>query len=528
MTSAPQTNADPQEGFRKKPRSISLIAAGTSQFAGQALGILIAVLVSHLIARRMGAGQEADAFLLGRRLVTSVTEALSQIVVVVFIPLVAARAAAGESVLRILWHSGGAALALGVALAGAFALGAPAIVASLAPGFDSEAAALATKVVVILSLSMPATVATIAFSAYCNVRGSFGLPAMVRQVPRAAVAVALVLGGGVLATQAATAYAIAFFVVAVLTLALALRLGGDAPGDAVPGHASAAVGRRGAAAILLTFGSLASIWLESAFAARQGVGALAMLDFGQRLGALCGNTLAMALGLVAFADLSRRAAAGETADLGRRFRHGTLVGLALLLPVQLGFVLNAGAVVDVVIAHGEAGEEVAAGVTEVLRWMALAPFGALVTRMMLVRLLAQNDLPILSLVALSMALDFCSRLVMFAVLTPVLGLLGVPVALAVAPAVPILFLAMALKRKGVFAGAGALAAARPMIAASVLGCLGLGVGVAVAPMLARALHIAVGDMDKLDSLVQLSASGGIGIVALAVGVRLFGVKLKLW
>ena len=61
-------------------RRKSLLGSGSAQFAGQFLGLLLAILVSHLIARRMGVGPQADAFLLGRRLITAVTEALNQIV----------------------------------------------------------------------------------------------------------------------------------------------------------------------------------------------------------------------------------------------------------------------------------------------------------------------------------------------------------------------------------------------------------------------------------------------------------------
>ena len=88
-------------------RRKSLLGSGSAQFAGQFLGLLLAILVSHLIARRMGVGPQADAFLLGRRLITAVTEALNQIVVAVFIPLIAAQAAAGAGIWHIIMRSGG-------------------------------------------------------------------------------------------------------------------------------------------------------------------------------------------------------------------------------------------------------------------------------------------------------------------------------------------------------------------------------------------------------------------------------------
>lgn len=526
MSSSDQALVAPKKLTGTATRGISLIAAGSAQFAGQALGILVAVLVSYLIARRMGVGAEADAFLLGRRLVTSLTEALSQVVGVVFIPLVAARAAAGVSLWRILGQSGGAALALGAALATAIAFTASDIVVSLAPEFGPDTKALASQVVIILALSLPATVAAMAFSAYCNVRGRFGAPTVIRQLPRAAVALALLFGGGALALQAAAAYTITFFGVATLTLILALGLGAQHQTDMPTKSVPTAVGRRGASAILLTFGALACIWLETAVAASLGSGSLAMLDFSQRLGALCGNTLAMALALVAFADLSRRAAAGAKADLGRRFRNSTLIGISLLIPVQLGFFLNAGSVVDIIIAHDQIGADTIATMTELVRWMALAPLGAFVARMMLVRLLAEDGLPIVRLVGLGMALDFGSRWLMFTVLTPILGLVGIPIALILSPAVPVIFLAIMLRRRHVYAGNGAFRAARPMMAAAVLGSAGILAGAAAGPWLFGLLQPLAGNIEKLDSVTQLFASGMFGLLALGAGMKLFGVKLR--
>jgi hypothetical protein len=160
--------------------------------------------------------------------------------------------------------------------------------------------------------------------------------------------------------------------------------------------------------------------------------------------------------------------------------------------------------------------------------MALAPLGAFVTRMMLVRVLAQDDLPIVRLVGVGMALDFGSRFILFTVLTPTLGLAGIPIALVISPAVPVIFLALVLRRRGVFSGgASALRAAVPMIAAATLGSIGVLAGAAAGPWLFGLLGTATGEgIGKLDSLIQLMSSGGIGIIALGTGIKLFGVKLR--
>jgi peptidoglycan biosynthesis protein MviN/MurJ (putative lipid II flippase) len=495
-----------------------MIASGGAQFTGQALGILIAVLVSHLIARRLGTGPEADAFLLGRRLVTSVSEVLSQVVVVVFIPLIAARAAAGDGIRKTLGETGGAALGLGVALSAGFALSAPALVRSIAPDFDPAAAALAVEVTTILALALPASVATIAFAAYCNVKGRFGLPAAIRQAPRAAVAAALLLGGGVLAIQAAAAYTIAFVGVAGLTLAMALRVGDDGRGGVSDRRPSAAVERRGGAAILIAVAALLGLWMETAFAARQGVGAVAMLDFSQRLGALCGNTLSAALGLVAFADLSRRSAADDPRGLALPFARANLTALAMLAPLQVGVLVNAGAIVDVVLVHGDLSAETAEGLTALVRIMACAPLGALIARMLIMRVLADQSLPIIRLIAMAMGLDLFSRLASFALLTPMFGLQGIPLGLCVAPVAPIVFLTLALRRRGPLLWGAAMRTCAPTAAASA-GCVGAVVaGAALGPVLAEALASEFGAAPKLDSLAQLAASGLLGALALGAAV----------
>ncbi len=503
---------------------------GLAQFSGQALGLLLALVVSHLIARRLGVGADADAFLLGRRLITAITETLHQIIGVVFIPMVAAQAAAGASIWLIIRKSAGAAILLGTALAVALVTTAPQLVASIAPDFAPATQDLAARVIWILALALPAAVATTALSAYCNVRGLFGTPAAIKQAPRGAVALALALtAASGAAIAAAWAYTLAAVAVAALTLALTLRISRRPDTDAAPAKKpqAPATARRGAVAVILAFSALGFLWLETAVAAAQGPGGVAMLDFGQRLGALLGNTLASALILVVFADLSRRSASGDGVELGTAFQRALLVGLALVLPVSLGLVLNAGALVEIVLGYGAfADSDQRAQIVQLVQLMALAPASALVLRMMLVRIVAEDALPMVRLITVAMLVELAARLALFYGLTPLLGLPGIPLTLLLSPVAPALVLAIWLSKRGSFrAQSAVLSGARPLLLAAVATALALLPGAWVLPDL---MVLWFGDIaPKPLALLQLALSGAGAFVVMGLAFVVFKVRPRL-
>jgi len=503
-------------------RRKSLLGSGSAQFAGQFLGLLLAILVSHLIARRMGVGPQADAFLLGRRLITAVTEALNQIVVAVFIPLIAAQAAAGAGIWHIIMRSGGGALLAGTALAAVFIAGAPWIVASVAPQFDAQTAALATRVMRILSLALPATVATVALAAYCNVREQFGGAAASRQLPRAAVAAALLLGTGGLAELAAGAYTFGAVLVTGMLLLMALRLSRTAPIQTGI-RRSGSVSRRAAAAVVLAGGAMVVLWLETAFAAWTGPGGVAMLEYSQRLGALLGNTLAMALTLVVFADLSRRSAAGETRELDARFNIAVWAGISLMLPVTVGVVVNAPGIIELVLGYGAfEAAEIRAEVVTLTRWMAVAPLGALVVRMLYVRVLADDTLPVVRIALVATIADMVIRAVLFRILVPWLGLTGIPLSLVITPIGPVLIIALWLRRQNVFLDLRPASISRPLMATSLTASLAIAAGAWLGPLLSQWTALD----GKSAALSGLLVSGLAGSAVLGVAVTAFRVRLR--
>ena len=522
---APEGPKPTPSGSVEKPRPPrkSLAQKGTVQFLGQAFGLVLAVLVSHLIARRLGVGLEADAFILGRRLITAVTETLNQVVSIVFVPLVAAQAAAGAGLWVILRRAAGPAFLVGALLAVLFIVTAPAIVSIVAADFAEPAKTLAVRVMVALSLALPASVITMALVSYCNINDIFGTPAAMKQLPRAGVAVALILAvEGSVAITAAWAYTGAAFAVVAMILGLILLKTDNAPkakpvSDPAP---SAATARRGTAAMIIAAAALTFLWMETYVAASLGSGSVATLDYGQRLGALLGNTLATALGLVVFVDLARRAASGEDHTLGTAFRSAAINGVALIIPIAVGVAINAGALVDLILGYGAFSENSQRDdVVRLVQLMAIAPVPALVLRMIYARIVADAALPMVRLLLLAMAVDFSARIVMFWLLTSALGLAGIAVTLICAPVFTGAALIIALRGQGVFgSGMPSLAPMRKMLILSGMTVAALVIGAGLADLLGAEMR------GKSKAALELGLSGGLGI-AVALGVIL-GLRIK--
>ncbi|WP_449040870.1 lipid II flippase MurJ [Paracoccus sp. (in: a-proteobacteria)] len=455
--------------------------AAVSHFGGQLLGILLALLVSHLIARRLGVGAEADAFFFGRRIATSLIETLSQIMAVFYIPLVAAHAArAGGGFLRATLRHAAIAAALGLGLSLLIAWGAAPMVRLLAPGFDGGAAVLAGQALTLFGAALPATMGCIVFAACLNVTGRFGMPSAIRQLPRAAVAAVLALAGTDIAIRGAGAFAVAWFAVAGLMLLQCLRIARDWQAEAPTPPAPAAPVRplaAGISAVLLMVAALASTWLETGFAAQVGPGGVTRLELTQRLGTLPGNTLVAALSLVVFTAWSRRAAAGQRPSPSDFWRN-IFVGLAVLLPVQVYVALHSQALVGFLLGHGRFDAAAVDSVAHSLRWMTLAPLSAFVLRMVLVRVLADPALPVVRLIAIGIGFDTGLKALLFQLLTPGFGVVGIVTAQAISPVATVLLMAALLRGSGLLAGpvhlgreAGLAAAVAAAVAGFILGAL---------------------------------------------------------
>jgi peptidoglycan biosynthesis protein MviN/MurJ (putative lipid II flippase) len=519
-------------------RSRSAVGAALAHFSGQALGVGLALLVSLLVARRLGVGHETDAFFLGRRIITAIVEALNQLLVVFYIPVIAADAALRTDAFRRVFARRALVSGIGgLVLAAALIVSSPTIVAALAPEFPADAQALSARVLAIFSAALPATTACMVFAALLNVADRFGAPSSLRQLPRALIVATLILAGGSLAVKAATAYTVGWYLVALAMLALAVPIfrahaddhadnhaPGRAPGNNVSTPARSAPKAHGLALLALLVGALASTWLETAFAATVGTGGVTTLELGQRIGAFLCNTLAMALTLAVFARWSKAAgAAGVLPPDAPSLARALVTGACLLVPLQAFFFINSEALVATLFSHGRFTPEAAAEVAAAIRWMTLAPLSAFIFRLFVVRLLVAPGAGPVLWISLGVLVDIVVRALVFRWLTPEMGIAGIMIGQSVAPLVPIALCIAALRRRPGFFGGFALGSARGLVVAAALAAAGFLLGASAGAALARSLGL-----EALPAaLCALAASCLLGCAAFAGVSRRLGVSVSM-
>ena len=498
-------------------RRFASLPAAISHFGGQLVGIVLALLVSHLIARRLGIGTEADAFFFGRRIATSAIETLSQIMGVFYIPLVAAHAArSGRGFLRATLRHAGIAAMIGLGLSLLIGLGSGQVVRLLAPGYDGATAALAGRVLTLFAAALPATMACIVFAAFLNVTGRFGMPSAIRQLPRAAIVAVLALAGAHIAARGAGAFALAWGLVAAIMLVQCLRISRGWEPDAVSGTVPVRPLAAGIAAVLLMMAALGSTWLETGFAAQVGAGGVTRLELTQRMGTLAGNTLVTALTLVVFTGWSKRVTAAERPTASDFWRN-IFIGLAALLPVQFYVALHSETLISFLLGHGRFDVEAVRSVAHSMRWMTLAPLSAFVLRMVVMRVLAEPALPVIRLIAVGMGFDTLLKALLFLVMTPAFGVTGIVTAQAISPVATVL-LAVLLRGHGLLAGPVRLGRERGLAVAAAAGIAGF--------LLGAMPFSGAGDSTTVE-LFMLTSSGLLGLALFFATARVLRVSVAL-
>lgn len=469
--------------------------AGASQFLAQLLGLALALAISVAISHRLGASAQADAFLLGRRLVTGLQEVLVQVLTLVFLPMVAMQSGKAALLKMGFWVA-----VCGAVVAGLFALLSGPIVAVIAPELTGTTAALAARVIAILSASLPLALLGVLLGAALNLDGRFGWPALVRLAPRALVLGAFLAGLG--AVQSVTWAAAGF--VAGNALAVLLML----PFVRRVQRSKTSVTPHVGAAMLLVIGAQAALWLETALAARAGLGSITLLEMGQRVAALLGNTLALALVMPAFAKWTGKP---ETRT-PQRFWQVAVVGVALLLMIQGALVLFAPRLVADVFGQGAFGAADQANLVPVIWILACAPFATLLSRLLVIwRITGQGAH--LWQIGVAVSVDLAVRAVLGVWLLPLWGVQAVALGMVLGPLASALVLGFVSWRDlrvaavpiGLFAGAG----------------LGL-----CAMYLTYALGHELewfGQSGAMPILSLMAASGASALLVLAAWVRLRGL-----
>lgn len=463
--------------------------AGAVQALAQLIGLALAVAISVAISHRLGTSPEADAFYLGRRLVTGLQEILVQVLSLVFLPMIAMQASPRGLAKLATWVALG-----GIAIALVFALGAKFVVTAIAPTLTGDAAVLAERVIMVLSASLPLALLGVLAGSALNLAGWFAWPAMLRLLPRVLVLTVFLLALG--AQDSVTWAALAF--VGGNAVALLLMLPFLRSGPAVP-SARPQIG----AALILVVGAQAALWFETAMAARAGVGGVALLEMAQRVGALLGNTLALAVLVPVFAKWT----GSPELRTPQYFWRVVSGGATVLILVQGTLIYNAPKIVEQVLGQGAFEVAAQTQLTPVLLIMGFAPFATFLSRAFVIWVLTRQGKNAIGLVALSVLVDLAVRACAGGWMLPTMGVGAVALGMVLGPCAVALLL-WARNRDDLCRAELSLS---PLLGAG----FGLMAAIASGLLLSRLTPwFATGE--AISALIALAASGVIGIAVTAL------------
>lgn len=367
------------------PRSSFLIRSAKSFFTlivARGGGLVLSLVISVLLANRLGAVAGTDAFFLVRRLTTGVTEALRRVVIYAYIPpLVAMMRSSDGAVTGRLWRSHlirNVALALLAAVL--IALAAPWVIATIAPGFDAERSAIGTGLIHIFAFLIPAGLVLASMTSLLFASRRFGLPEFARALPRFLVVILLLFLVPPLGVTALAWVLLGGTVVVVLILIPSLRRvirdNSATKDQASAGSTPAATGdeaelgvRGRALPIIIWQGYIqGSGWLDLAFASLLVVGGVSVLAYGQRLVQIIPAVLNFSLFTIMYTEFAHRAADGESQGLQRSVVACLRTGLFVLVPFMIFLWVAADQIVELLFHHGAFGDQATALTTSVVRW----------------------------------------------------------------------------------------------------------------------------------------------------------------
>jgi putative peptidoglycan lipid II flippase len=473
-------------------------------------GIGLSLVASVLIANRFGASASSDAFFFARNLVVGFAEAMRQVFLSQLVPYFAGpRTGRGFGAVAV------TALTVAATLAVAGAWFAADIVRWLAPGFDDDRHRLATSLFESMFLLLPPMLAGAVAASALNAARLYGVSEIAAALPRLSLVLVLAfaippLGIGILAwalIAGATAGA-------VLLLAIFLRIGGSQQEEAAGPAASAYDPDRLAAILGVQAFTQAALWLDMWFVSAFPIGSVSIVEYSQRLMQLVPGVIASSVITVIYTEMARSpGSVALPALVARTIR----AGLFAVLPIAAIFAGQAEGLVRMLFGHGQF-DEAAVQTTATLLWLfaPTVPIG-LVSNVLFLALMVDPSLQRARIVLPVLAVGLAVRAGALALLTRMLGLHGVPVAIAVSSAVVVIFLLALLRQyRAVVVRPDFLWALARICCAAGLAAAALALFGAVAPIRA--------DQSTFSLLVRLSATGLLAVCGYAVASLLLRIE----
>lgn len=428
-------------------RFISVLAVTFWKGAGMALSLLIAI----GIANRFGAGASTDAFFFARRIVTNLAMALERAFHLLQVPpLVAIVQSEGLGVLRRhLWRRNWQILLATLIPSIAIFVFAPWIVSVLAPGFNAVQQDQAELVLRIMVVVLPVSAITALTGAALNALHLFSMPVVARLLPRVAVVLALILlpvGFGI----AGLAWAVVGGTVVMgVIFALSIRRALAQPHavQADPAQSQDFGRARILAMLVAQLHMVGASWIDMGFASIAGVGAVAALEFGQRMVNMAPGVITNSVLVVFYTEFAVALSRGDNGLFLKHIRGAMRASLFMVMPLAVILALLGGPLVKVFLAHGAfSGDAVRQTGIIVATLALLLPVNAFMSTITSA-IFADARLPHLRIIAGTTLLAIIIRIALNAVLVPRIGVIGVPIAAVVSMTVLMVALCIILTRQ---------------------------------------------------------------------------------
>lgn len=399
-------------------KSFNLLKAIAGQTGGQVFGLVLALAVSVGLATQVGVGIDSDTFFLARRVVTSLTEALNKVLVIVYIPLFMRLILAGsglDQLRRSLLSLAGVSIV--IAVIAWFA--APLIISLLAPDQQGAQLSVTISVLRVFILALPAAMLAVGLSSYCNASGSFAIPAFSKQLPRITLLAGLLCFTLPIDIEyLAWAFTAGSYLIVTSLLFVVMQDLKVSPNQyelSAPGEDNNTA--RVLAMFLVLIGSQCQVWLESYFAISTGQGGLSLLEYSQRLANLLPGVISFSLVGVIYTGWCRMLESGNRDELEQAFYYWLVLGLVILLPISAFIYLNAESLVSLILGHGRFSAQFVGQSASLIKVMVPSVLGAFYFNTLIARVLADKQLPMLTLIAIFVVLDLLLRLLAFSYLS---------------------------------------------------------------------------------------------------------------
>ena len=417
-------------------------------------GTVLAFASAALLAFRFGAGATADAFFLAYRFMNNASQPLGQLLKIVTIPsIVDARQSGGREAHRT-WTRPALYIVLGslvVSTAAAFA--APQVVRLLAPGFETERAALAARVFRVFLFLLPAALVLSVAVAVHNAARHFTRAAFLEELPRwlmLAVLVLLVPPLGVVGVSWAfvlgTLLATVLLVPGLRAALLPDREREESP-RAQGGAEVATLWIRYLPLLIWHVGTVLANWINFAYVSTAPEGSISVLVYGERLARAAPSALSAALASIMYVELAHRTAQENGRSANAVLARFLRISFFVLLPILGFFIAASGQIVQLLLGRGAFGPDSVAATSAVLRAVAISVAFAFFVRCMIYRMNLGTSGRIVGIVLFASTVSLLVHWTANAMLVPRLAATGAALATTFSSATGMLMMGRGVARE---------------------------------------------------------------------------------